>query len=346
MRQVSSTHQPAPEPTAQRLPQWRGFNLTEKFTHLPQKAFLESDFAMLRELGFDYARLALSYRCWTTPQDWRRIDERCLREIDAAVDWGRQYGVHVDLSFHRLPGFCVNNDQSEPFDLFADAEALEAAAYQWTVFAERYRGLSNARVTFNLFNEPIAPAPEAHLRVVTRLVETIREADPDRLMIADGARWGRVPQEQFIPLKIAQATHPYDPIHLCFWRLNSIAGADRWPEPTWPLAIADDDPQWAGPWDRDRLHRQCVAPWKSIEAQGVGIHASELGVYNRTPHAAACAYLRDMTAVLDAAGWGYALWNFRGEFGILDSQRTDVRYESFHGHQLDRRLTEILLRND
>jgi hypothetical protein len=36
------------------------------------------------------------------------------------------------------------------------------------------------------------------------------------------------------------------------------------------------------------------------------------------------------------AGWGWALRDFRGSFGVLDSDRADARYETFHGHKLDR----------
>jgi hypothetical protein len=36
------------------------------------------------------------------------------------------------------------------------------------------------------------------------------------------------------------------------------------------------------------------------------------------------------------------LWKFRGSFGILDSGRTDVACEDFHGHKLDRRLLTLL----
>jgi endoglucanase len=42
------------------------------------------------------------------------------------------------------------------------------------------------------------------------------------------------------------------------------------------------------------------------------------------------------------AGIGWALWNFRGPFGILDSERKDVQYEDFHGHKLDRKMLELL----
>ena len=41
-------------------------------------------------------------------------------------------------------------------------------------------------------------------------------------------------------------------------------------------------------------------------------------------------------------GWGWALWNFRGGFGVLDSQRSDVTYETWEGHPLDRAMLELL----
>ena len=41
------------------------------------------------------------------------------------------------------------------------------------------------------------------------------------------------------------------------------------------------------------------------------------------------------------ARFGWALWNFRGSFGLLDSGRTDVRYEDWHGHKLDREMLTL-----
>ena len=33
---------------------------------------------------------------------------------------------------------------------------------------------------------------------------------------------------------------------------------------------------------------------------------------------------------------------FGGSFGILDSERKDVRYENWRGHKLDRKMLELL----
>jgi hypothetical protein len=42
-------------------------------------------------------------------------------------------------------------------------------------------------------------------------------------------------------------------------------------------------------------------------------------------------------------GIGYALWNFRGDFGILDSGRKDIQYEDWYGHKLDRKMLKLLM---
>jgi endoglucanase len=52
--------------------------------------------------------------------------------------------------------------------------------------------------------------------------------------------------------------------------------------------------------------------------------------------------MRDCLANWKEAGWGWALWNFRGSFGILDSGRSDGAYESWRGHKLDRAMLTVL----
>ncbi len=52
--------------------------------------------------------------------------------------------------------------------------------------------------------------------------------------------------------------------------------------------------------------------------------------------------MRDCLELWKEAGWGWALWNFRGSFGLLDSKRADVKYEKFRGCELDREMLELL----
>src|SRR5690349_18085768 len=70
--------------TAASLPRWRGFNLLEKFVKRDggNPPYRESDLAWMQEWGFDFARLPLSYLCWTDPSDWLKFREDELKDLD------------------------------------------------------------------------------------------------------------------------------------------------------------------------------------------------------------------------------------------------------------------------
>ena len=38
------------------------------------------------------------------------------------------------------------------------------------------------------------------------------------------------------------------------------------------------------------------------------------------------------------------MWQFRGPFGVADSEREGAHYEDFYGHKLDTKMLEILLK--
>jgi endoglucanase len=76
----------------------------------------------------------------------------------------------------------------------------------------------------------------------------------------------------------------------------------------------------------------------------VQIHVGEWGSFNKTPHTVTLAWMEDCLSLWQVAGWGNALWNLRGAFGVLDSERQDVQYEDFKGHKLDRKMLELLKR--
>lgn len=327
-----------PEPSPKKLPRWRGFNLLEKFTRREggNPPFRERDFEWMAGWGFNFARLPMDYRCWTDPADWRVMREAELKHIDQAVEFGRQYGVHVNLNFHRAPGYCVN-PPPEPKDLWKDEEALEVCARHWAAFARRYKGIPNRHLSFDLLNEPKDLPVTDYVRVATRLVAAIRAEDPERLIIADGLRWGNQPVPELIPLGVAQSTRGYQPMRVSHHGASWVNG-QNWPTPDWPLRLREGDV-----WDKDRLRRECIEPWKALEKQGVGVHVGEWGAFNKTPHRVALAWMRDFLDLWKEAGWGWALWNLRGSFGVVDSGRTDVAYEDWQGHKLDRALLELLL---
>lgn len=60
----------------------------------------------------------------------------------------------------------------------------------------------------------------------------------------------------------------------------------------------------------------------------------EWGAFDQTPREVTLRWAEDCLRNWWEAGWGWALWNLRGGFGILDSGRSDVNHEDFEGHKL------------
>jgi endoglucanase len=324
-----------PEPSPRKLPRWRGFNLLEMFFVGGDRPFREQDFAWIAELGFNFVRLPLDYRCWADRNDWKKLREDVLKRLDQAVELGRKHQVHVQMNFHRAPGYTVAQPP-EARSVWTDAEAQDVCALHWNHFARRFQGVPSAQLSFNLFNEPANIRGEVYRKVVERMVQSIREHDSKRLVICDGRSWGNTPPVELVGLDVAAATRGYEPFHLTHYKASWVNGSDRWKTPDYPLH------EQGGVWDRQRLWRERIEPWKKLEQQGVGVMVGEFGAHNRTPHSVVVPWMRDCLANWKEAGWGWALWNFRGSFGVLDSERGDVAYELWRGHQLDRAMLELL----
>jgi aryl-phospho-beta-D-glucosidase BglC (GH1 family) len=470
-----------------KLPQWRGFNLLEKFNGQNHR-FVEDDFRWISDFGFNFVRLPMDYRMWIKDKDWRKIDEKILDEIDEAVKFGEKYGIHINMNFHRAPGYTVAQP-AEPKSVWTDPEALEVCILHWKTFAKRYKGISNDQVSFNLFNEParIESILDQCVAAHKAIIKGIREEDPNRLIICDGYEWGNKPFFDLVDQKIAQATRGYAPSEISHYKA-SWAGGENFPVPTWPIisgnglllsenkreikeefrgalviagsfpnrtklrlhvgtvsgatklvVVADEktifehqfkpgpgEGEWKtvvfkqewnvyqniydrdyetvipagtqkveirvvnGDWltltelavrgenaeqenavrlsaewnqvpskfqyresgkkseliggnvkDRSWLQKN-LESWKELQKRGCGVIVGEFGAFSPCPHEVALRWLGDCLANWREAGWGYALWNFRGSFGIMDSGRTDVDYEDFHGHKLDRKMLKLL----
>jgi endoglucanase len=336
----------APGAARPRIPLWRGFNLSGMSPGSRALAFKESDFEWMAGWGFNFARLPLWYWSWSSPKDWMKIDDNALKPVDEAIEMGGRHGVYINLCLHRIPGYCVNGREMEPFQLFDSPRdsmqrALEAAEHHWRHLAQRYRDIPSSRLSFDLFNEPpFMPDQSRYVEIARALIAAIREASPDRLIVADGADIGQTPVMGLADEGIVQSTRGYLPKMVSHYTArwvppNEFESLER---PTWPMADRN-----GVVWNREKLRAELITKWKPLTDRGVPVHVGEWGCHNRTPHEACLGWMTDLIALWKESGWGWAMWNLRGDFGIIDSGRADVAYEDFKGHKLDRKMLELLL---
>lgn len=366
-------------------PKWYGFNLLEYFStdpdwmkYFPYKndgMFLEDDFRWIRDWSFNWVRLPMDYRFWTDPQDLLKIREDKVAPIDRAVRLGEKYGIHVNLCLHRAPGYCILDTMDEALtgihitkeksSVFADPKMLDAFVYQWTYFADRYKGISSEKLSFNLVNEPIVtPIPveldalkkakgkpqdisgggfarrhaSDYTRVARAAIDAISKHDPQRLIITDGYLGGTAVIPDLSATGVPQSCHTYYPVQLthyhCEWARGMLTGAE--PVPKWPLKDTEGVTI-----NRAQL-AQHFQPWGELAGHGVPIHFGEMGCYKHTPPGVVLAWFDDTLSVLGDLHSGWALWNFRGPFGVLDTERPGTKYEDWRGHRLDRVLLNLL----
>ena len=349
-----------PKKIKNNLPRWKGFNLLDWFTPMAgrdNQNTTEEDLKWMADWGFDFVRLPMAYPRFikydksknVTPSDVVNFDDKEVDKVQALVEKANKYGLHVSLNLHRAPGFCVNAGFNEPYNLWEDKEAREAFYIHWGMWAKRFALLSPKQISFDLVNESCTradmndqfsrrgaiPGP-LYWEVAKKAAETIRSYNKKHRVIADGNNVGSDVIPEIFDLDIAQSCRGYFPHYVSHCRAP------------WVYKNPDDAPMpfWPGEIDGKKFSRENLvkfyAPWIEAVKKGIGVHCGECGCWRETPHPVFLAWFGDVISVLTENGIGYALWNFRGDFGILDSGRKDADYKDWFGHKLDVKLLELL----
>lgn len=339
-------------------PRYRGFNLLGMFCSKTSTRNLgrapgyydEKDFKTIANWGFDYVRLPISYRIWSTASDSYTVAEEKLRPLDDAIEYAMKYNLSLTIGFHRIPGYCVNEDEpeKEPYSLWHDEEAKKAAEFQWKVIAERYKDVPASVLSFNIINEPPWYISSTVIAAVTnRLCNAIRVASPERPIMIDGTSAGQRPPLTSMLIyekNCGYACRGYLPSNVTHYGAEWSDGSKRY-LPKWPDggvygAIGDVTIPY-GVEEMDNLYNIWAA---HAEIFDVGVVCGEMGCYNKTPHDVTLSWFEDELKTLKKHNIGYALWNFKGAFGIVDSGRNDVDYVSIDGYNTDKKLLELLLK--
>jgi aryl-phospho-beta-D-glucosidase BglC (GH1 family) len=346
-----------------KLPEWKGFNVLDFVSPDPspsKQPSTEEHFKWMQDWGFDFIRVPISYPYYLNfdrsrnilPDEVYKINPGAVDRIDALVALAHKYHMHVSLNLHRAPGYCINAGFHEPYNLWRDEAARQAFYFHWSMWAKKYKDESPEKISFDLLNEPSVredmndqhsksgPVPgDVYRKVAEAAAEAIRRENPNHLVIADGNSVGNKVIPEIMDLNISQSCRGYYPHAISHYKAPwANKDIDHMPDPKWPGQVGD---QYLG---RPMLETY-YQPWIELLKQGVGVHCGECGCWNKTPHDVFIAWFTDVLDILSSHGIGFAVWNFIGDFGVLDSGRTDVAYEDWYGHKLDRKFLTLLARH-
>jgi aryl-phospho-beta-D-glucosidase BglC (GH1 family) len=346
-----------------KLPRWKGFNLLDFFSPNPNPGgpvTSEDHFRWMRDWGFNFVRIPMAYPSYLdfdrsrniNPEEVYKIDEKAVDRIEKLVSMAHKYDMHVSLNLHRAPGYCINAGFHEPYNLWTDQPALDAFCFHWTLWAKRFKHVSSKRISFDLVNEPSmredmndqhskqSTVPgQVYRKVAMAAASAIRKENPGHLVIADGNNVGNTVIPEIIDLNIAQSCRGYYPHAISHYKAPwANKDPEHLPDPKWPGQVGN---QFLG---RPMLEAY-YKPWIELTERGVGVHCGECGCWKKTPYQVFMAWFTDVLEILSSNNIGFGIWNFVGDFGILDSGRTDVAYEDWHGHKLDRKFLELLVKH-
>ena len=324
-----------------------GFNMLWMFIYRGEKPVSpdEKQLDFIANKGFDYIRLPMDYRYWTKDFNYFHPDENVFTVIDSYVEACRQRGLHVSINLHRAPGYCINMNSIEKHNLWKDKEAQDAFVFMWENFTERYKNIPSDVLSFDLLNEPPDIGQydftrKRHEKVMRRTIKAIRDIDPERLLILNGIGGGGIAIPELADSGTVHSGRGYAPYTVSHYKAGwmQVKEGYVWLPPEYP-GLSD-----GVMWDADKL-REYYKPWREVESVGTGVYIGEFGCFNKTPNDVALRWFSDLLGLYREYGWGYALWNFKGDFGIVEHGRPGAKYETTDGFKVDREFLELLLEN-
>ncbi|MBA4140546.1 MAG: cellulase family glycosylhydrolase [Segetibacter sp.] len=343
-----------------KLPYWKGFNLTDFFTPNPnnqRRGTKEEHFKWMRDWGFNFIRLPVAYPFYLnfdrskniTPEEVYKIDNAAVDRIDNLVQLAHKNNLHVSFNLHRAPGYCINAGFHEPYNLWKDQAAQEAFYFHWNFWAKHYKNTSKKKISFDLLNEPSmredmndqlskrsAVPGDVYRKVAQGALQAIHKENKHRLVVADGNNVGNNPITEIADLDIAQSCRGYFPHAISHYKAPwANKDPEHLPMPVYPGQAGNQF------LNREMLEKY-YKPWIELKNKGVGVHCGECGCWNKTPHAVFLAWFNDVLDILSSNKIGFALWEFIGDFGVLNSGRADVAYEDWNSYKLDRKLLNLM----
>lgn len=250
--------------------------------------------------GFDTVRLPVRVSAHAGAAPPYTIDPALLARLDTVIDAAFGAGLQVILDVHHYVELNEDPDTHEP--------RLEAL---WAQLAAHYAGAPEG-LMFELINEPHSQMTVRRTdRLNRRLIDAIRETNPERWIVAGSAGWGTLdawlksdPPEG---PGLLSTFHYYDPFAFTH---QGAAFLDE-PPPT--------GRSWGSEQDRAELERAMAKAAAKGAREGVPVFMGEFGVYREVPLDQRAAWTRAVRNAAERHGIGWCHWGFAADFRAYDA---------------------------
>jgi aryl-phospho-beta-D-glucosidase BglC (GH1 family) len=291
-----------------------------------------ADIALIAKLGFDNVRLSVDAAPLEQyPRGEDGLNAEFLSRLDRAVDTMLADGLAVQIDLHPEGAYKQQ--------LRTSNDAVDRLVMLWQRLAGHYATRDPERVFFEIMNEPEANDPYRWAGIQARVAAAIRQAAPKNTIIATGPNYSDIQdlltQNPLSDGNVIYNFHFYDP-HT-FTHQGAGWGTPWWiythglPYPADESSMAGlvkevPDPAnrfqleeyWLDRWDghRIRLTIDEAAAWG--RENNVPLICNEFGAFREhTDAQSRMNWIRDVRTALEADGIGWAMWDYRGNFGVV-----------------------------
>jgi endoglucanase len=300
-----------------------------------RRFFTEEDVTLIVRLGYDHVRLPVDEE-----QLWGESgqpEEEAFALLDSALDWCDARGLPVIVDLHILRSHHFNRDDKP---LWTDPKEQERFLDVWRQLSDRLKTRPNDQVAYELMNEAVADDPEDWNRLLARAAEVLREREPERTLVIGSNRWQQV--ETFDQLRVPEddpnillSFHLYTPMALTHYgagwtKVGEYEGSVRYPgEVVTEADMAGLPDELVGAirdgrglyFDRTVLEELLAKPLALAREKGLPLYCGEWGALPSIPLADRLRWYRDFRSLLEKNGIGWAHWDYKGDFGVVDRER-------------------------
>jgi len=293
------------------------------------------DIALMAHLGFDHVRLSIDpvpLEQYPRAADGLNADfvTRLVRAVDSILANG--LAVEIDLQ----------PEDNYKQQLRVGDYAVDELTMLWRKLAAHYAGRDPDRVFFEILNEPEVNDAYRWAGIQARLAAAIRQAAPRNTIIATGANYSNL-QDLLALHPLADGNviynfHFYEPHE--FTHQGATWGLTWWsythgipypPSDTTMQALLLEVPDaadrfalesyWLDHWDAHRIRMTIDAAAAWARENNVPLICNEFGAYrNASDPVSRANWIHDVRTAFEADGIGWAMWDYRGSFGVVTKQ--------------------------
>ena len=320
--------------------------LSQVFGWSPRPQFItEQDIIFIKKAGFDHVRLPIDEeQMWH--EDFTKNIE-AFRDMHSCINWSISHGLKVVIDMHILRSHHFNNaaNNEGKMTLWDSIDDQNHMMDVWKVLSGELKQYSLDDVAYEFMNEPVAPKHHYWNELVARGHKTIRELEPERTIIFGPNLW-QIPKffDVFeVPSgdkNIILSFHTYDPLPFTHYKapwipFGGYTGPVTYPGTTIPDETLPDFLEFT----KDSLIGKIAAEnrvftkesfteiiqpaLKFAKKMGLTLYCNEFGCLPTVNRKDRLAYYNDIITTLQNNNIAYASWDYKGDFGIRDWDKTN-----------------------